>query len=409
MTKEQLGKLEVPDKPGVYFFLGVRKEVLYIGKATSLKSRVRSYFDAAIAEKRSVLIENMVLEAVSLEWTVTDSVLEAILLEANLIRTHKPAFNTKTKDDKSYNHVVFTKEDFPRILVVRGKDLVEHGDEYQKVYGPFPDSTLFKAALSVIRKIFRVYDSTAPSEAQKSKLHKGKLDFNRQIGLYPKETSKEEYARTIRHLMLFFEGRKERIMRELERDMNKAAREERFEDAHVLKKKILALQHIQDVALIRDDARAYKDGRSIRIEAYDVAHLAGKEMVGVMTVLDTDVPDKSSYRKFIIRTLPNADDPRALTEVLMRRFGHSEWPLPDLMVVDGNIIQARAAAAVLKTFDLHIPIVGVVKDEHHRPKRIIGPATQIKRHKQAILLANAEAHRFSIGFHRARRRKNALG
>ncbi len=409
MTKEQLRKQEVPDKPGVYFFLGARKEVLYIGKATSLRNRVRSYFDTAIAEKRSLLIENMVKEAVSLEWTVTDSVLEAILLEANLIRTHKPTFNTKTKDDKSYNHVVITKEEFPRILVVRGKDLIEHGDEYQKVYGPFPDSTLFKAALSIIRKIFRVYDRTAPSEAQKSKLHKGKLDFNRQIGLYPKETSKEEYARTIRHLMLFFEGRKERIMRELERDMHKAAREERFEEAHDLKKKIMALQHIQDVALIRDDARVYKDGRSIRIEAYDVAHLAGKEMVGVMTVLASDVPDKSSYRKFIIRTLPNADDPRALTEVLMRRFGHSEWPVPDLMVVDGNIIQARAAAAVLKTFDLHIPIVGVVKDEHHKPKRIIGPATQIKRHKQAILLANAEAHRFSIGFHRERRRKKLLG
>ena len=409
MTKEQLRKQEVPDKPGVYFFLGARKEVLYIGKATSLRNRVRSYFDSAIAEKRSLLIENMVQEAVSLEWTVTDSVLEAILLEANLIRTHKPTFNTKTKDDKSYNHVVITKEEFPRILVVRGKDLIEHGDEYQKVYGPFPDSTLFKAALSIIRKIFRVYDRTAPSEAQKSKLHKGKLDFNRQIGLYPKETSKEEYARTIRHLMLFFEGRKERIMRELERDMHKAAREERFEEAHDLKKKIMALQHIQDVALIRDDARVYKDGRSIRIEAYDVAHLAGKEMVGVMTVLASDVPDKSSYRKFIIRTLPNADDPRALTEVLMRRFGHSEWPVPDLMVVDGNIIQARAAAAVLKTFDLHIPIVGVVKDEHHKPKRIIGPATQIKRHKQAILLANAEAHRFSIGFHRERRRKKLLG
>lgn len=409
MTKEQLNTKKIPDKPGVYFFLGPKKEVLYIGKATSLKNRVRSYFDKAIAEKRSLLIENMVQEAVSLEWTVTDSVLEAVLLEANLIRTHKPHFNTKTKDDKSYNHVAITKEEFPRVLIVRAKDLVEHGDEYKRIFGPFPESTLFKAALGVIRRIFKVYDATAPSDTRKSKMHKGKLDFNRQIGLYPENVSKEAYARTVRHLELFFEGKKDRILRELERDMFKAAREERFEEADILKKKLFALHHIQDVALIRDDVRIHKDARSMRIEAYDVAHMAGKEMVGVMTVLNGTLPAKASYRKFIIKTLDNADDPRALKEVLRRRFAHHEWPHPELIVVDGNMVQVRAAAAVLKEYALHIAIVGVVKDEHHKPKHIVGPQTHIKKDKDAILLANAEAHRFSITFHRERRRKSFRG
>ncbi len=408
MTREQFAKKKIPNKPGVYFFLGKRKEVLYIGKATSLKTRTRSYFDAAIATKRSVLIENMVREAASLEWTETDSVLEAVLLEANLIRTHKPHFNTKTKDDKSHHHVVFTKEEFPRMLVVRGKDLIEKGSEYKKVYGPFPEGALFKSALGIIRRIFRVYDSTAPKDAQRNKLHKGKLDFNRQIGLYPSETSKEEYARTIRHLMLFFEGKKARILRELEREMYRAARNERFEEANDLKKKIFALQHIQDVALIRDDTRIHKDERSLRIEAYDDAHLSGKEMVGVMTVLVGGVPEKSAYRKFIIRAQDRADDPRALKEVLSRRLGHSEWVLPDLIVVDGNTIQMRAAEACLKEKGFHIPIVGVVKDEHHRPKRILGPVPRAKEQETAILLANAEAHRFSITFHRARRRQGML-
>ena len=125
MTKELLTKKKLPDSPGVYFFLGPRKEILYIGKATSLKNRVRSYFAADISEKRSELIEKMVVEAHFIEYTSTDSVLEALILETNLIRTHKPRYNSRSKDDKSYNHLIITNEEWPRVLVVRGKDLTE--------------------------------------------------------------------------------------------------------------------------------------------------------------------------------------------------------------------------------------------------------------------------------------------
>lgn len=408
MRKEDLVEKKMPLTPGVYFFLGRRKEVLYIGKATSLRTRVRSYFDGAISEKRSLLIEQMVQEALSLEWTETDSVLEAMLLETNLIRTHKPRYNTRAKDDKSYNHVVITNEDFPRMLIVRAKDLADD-DTYKKVYGPFPDGALFKSALRIIRKLFRFYDTIAPSDAQRNKMRKGKLDFNRQIGLYPGDISKQEYARTIRHLMLFFEGKKERIIRELERDMHKAAKRQAFEEANMLKRKVFALKHIQDIALIRDDVRVYRDEKRFRIEAYDVAHLGGTDMVGVMTVLEGESPDPSAYRKFIIRTLLDADDPAALREILERRLGHSEWPYPDLIVVDGSTAQVNAAQKVLHARSMHIPIVGVVKDEHHRPKRLIGPKKLITDHRTSILFANAEAHRFAIGFHRAKRRKRMRG
>ena len=111
MTKNQIKFDTLPDAPGVYFFLGANKKILYIGKATSLRNRVRSYFAADIAEKRSELIFNMVVEAKTVEVTETDSVLEALILETNLIRTHKPRYNTRSKDDKSYNHLVITKEE----------------------------------------------------------------------------------------------------------------------------------------------------------------------------------------------------------------------------------------------------------------------------------------------------------
>ena len=115
MTKESLKNLNLPDAPGVYFFLGAEKKVLYIGKATSLRNRVRSYFASDIIEKRSPLIEQMVAEAETVEVTETESVLEALILETNLIGTHRPHFNTKSKDDKSYNHLVITNEEWPRV------------------------------------------------------------------------------------------------------------------------------------------------------------------------------------------------------------------------------------------------------------------------------------------------------
>src|SRR3989344_8407708 len=121
MTSQDLQKLKLPDTPGVYFFLGKRKRILYIGKATSLRSRVRSYFAGDILKKRSALIEQMIAEAETVEWKETDSVLEALIIETNLIRTHKPRYNTVAKDDKSFNHLVITNEEFPRVLVVRGK------------------------------------------------------------------------------------------------------------------------------------------------------------------------------------------------------------------------------------------------------------------------------------------------
>jgi excinuclease ABC subunit C len=360
MTKEQLLRKKLPDTPGVYFFLGARKQILYIGKATSLKNRVRSYFTDDIKDKRSELIEKMVLEAKTLEHTKTDSVLEALILETNLIRTHKPVYNTRSKDDKSYNHLVITNEEFPRVLVVRGKDLTEQfsDKEIKYEFGPFTSGTLFREALKIVRKLFKFYDTKRPVGEEKGKFLRGKIDFNRQIGLYPTEENREEYNRTIRHIRLFFEGKKQQVIKELEKDMMKLAKLEKFEEAHIIKKRIFALTHIQDIALIKDDNRMYRDDKRVRIEAYDVAHMGGKDMVGVMTVIESGEVAKDEYRKFKIKTLNDANDPAALKEVLERRLNHPEWPLPQIIVVDGSTAQKNAAEAVLRATGHVIPVVG---------------------------------------------------
>ncbi len=410
MTKDVLKALELPDAPGVYFFLSANKDILYIGKATSLRSRVRSYFANDIKDKRSELIENMVRDAHTVEVTETESVLEALILETNLIRTHKPHFNTRSKDDKSYNHLVITNEEWPRVLVVRGKDLTERFTEKEIKYhfGPFPSGGLLREALKIVRKLFQFYDTKEPVGFERTKLARGTVDFNRQIGLYPNHTDKALYDRTIRHLKLFFEGRKREIIKELTKDMMKEAKVEAFEKAAKIKRQIFALEHIQDIALIKAERSTARTGRTIRIEAYDIAHMDGKDMVGVMTVLEGSEPQKDDYRKFKIKTLKDANDPAALKEVLLRRLAHPEWPFPNIIVVDGNEVQKRTAELILAEHALLVPVVAVVKDDRHKANHILGPEALVEAHKLEILHANAEAHRFAITYFRQKQRKRSL-
>jgi len=410
MIKADLKTSELPDAPGVYFFLNTQRKVLYIGKATSLKNRVRSYFANDIIEKRSLLIEQMVLEAFTVEHTQTDSVLEALILETNLIRSQKPHYNTKSKDDKSYNHLIITNEEWPRVLVVRGKDLTEKFTEKDIKYhfGPFPSSGLLREALKIVRKLFQFYDTKETIGQERTRLARGIIDFNRQIGLYPDASSKPLYDRTIRHLKLFFDGKKQQVIKELEKEMHASAKEQRFEDAGRFKKQIFALQHIQDIALIKVERSTARDGKLLRIEAYDIAHMAGKDMVGVMTVMEGSEPQKNEYRKFKIKTLKDANDPAALKEMLERRVGHPEWTYPNIIVVDGKDIQKRTAELVLQTAGLLIPVVAVVKDERHKANRIIGQKDLIEANKLEILHANAESHRFAINYYRQKSRKRSL-
>lgn len=409
MNKEKLTKTKLPNSPGVYYFLDKNKKILYIGKATSLKSRVRSYFSSDISDKRSPLIAKMVDEAYTIDYTKTDSVLEALILETNLIRSHQPSYNTKSKDDKSYNHLIITNEEWPRLLLVRERDLTEKflKQEIKYTFGPFTNGPLLREALKIVRKLFCFYDTKHKVGSEKNKTAKGIINFNRQIGLYPDLNKKKEYQRTIRHLRLFFEGKKQKILLELEKEMKSLAKKELFEEADQVKKQIFALKHINDIALLKRDT-VVKLKSSLRIEAYDIAHHQGKEMVGVMVVVEGEEPNKGEYRKFKIKTQKQANDPAALKEVLARRLEHKEWHYPDFIVVDGNEIQLNAAKTVLEKNRLNIEVVAVVKDDKHKASRIIGYKETVKKHKYGFLLANAEAHRFAINYYRKLARKKLL-
>lgn len=418
MIREHASIGILPDEPGVYFFVGERREVLYVGKATSLKDRVRSYFAPDLSATRGAHMVRMVDEARRVDFRATDSVLEALILEAKLIKELKPRYNTRDKDDKSFNFLVITtNEAWPRLLTVRGKDLERtletlrtHASRAARssslpVYGPFVHAGQFKEALKLIRKIFPYYDTVHPVEELRAKQDR-KLRFNETIGVYPpSSTTRQEYARTIRHIRLFFDGKKQQLIRSLEREMYAHARKQAFEAAATCKRQLFALQHINDISLLR---RTVSDGAhtnsALRIEGYDVAHLQGKDMIGVMTVVMGGVAQKQDYRTFNIRSVGKSNDTAALREILERRLAHAEWEYPKLIVVDGGTAQLNAARTVLRNAGVEIPVVAVTKDERHRPKQIRGPVKWRRTYAADILLANAEAHRFSLARHTHKRR-----
>ncbi len=413
METAYLLKKKLPDEPGVYFFLA-KEKILYIGKATSLRNRVKSYFVANLMVTRSSLIADMVVLADEVTFIKTDSALEALILEAELIKKHQPHYNTKEKDNKSFNFVVITKEKYPKLITIRGRDL-----EHQKIsgevkvkyqFGPFSNGESLRQALKIIRRIL-------PYRDHKCMALSGKPCFNYQIGLCPGPcvgaVSLQEYAKIIRHIVLFFRGNKPELIRVLKKEMKEYSKVLKFEEAARVKKQIFSLQHIRDVSLMAPEFQQV-DGTQIpgtpenvafRIEAYDVAHLQGSSMTGVMVVVEDGLTKKSDYRMFKIKR-QGINDVASLDEILTRRLVHDEWPMPQLIVVDGGVAQLNRAQEVLTKKGISIPLVAVVKDEKHRPREILGTFDQVEEHKKAILLANSEAHRFTLKYHRIRRSKD---
>jgi len=403
MKKSEFDSLQLPDKPGVYTFVDEKNTILYIGKATSLKDRVRSYFSNDLVEERGKRLVDMVTLAKTVRYEITDSVLEALILEANLISKHKPKYNAIGKDDKTFYFVVVTKEDFPRVLIMRGRDIEKKVTQKElsisHKFGPFPYGSQLKEALRIIRKIFPFND--------KDSIKKDQAEFYRQIKLAPDLGNSEiqkRYNETIKHIILFFKGKKQTLLLALKKEMDMYAKKLLFEKANEIKKKIFALEHIKDVSLIKKED-IEKRVSDFRIESYDIAHISGTNMVGVMTVIENGESNKQEYRKFIIKGFTSSNDVGALGEVFTRRLAHTEWQFPNLIVVDGALPQKSKLESILNLKGIQIPVVAVVKNEKHKPKGILGLKKFTEKYKSEIILANAEAHRFAVEFHRKRRSK----
>ena len=426
MKKSDYKKL--PDSPGVYIMKDGDGRVLYVGKAGNLRRRVSSYFE----RPHDVRIETLVSKIANIDFEKTDTALEALIREAELIRTLTPPFNVKEKDDKSFLYVGITREKFPRVLLVRASDGFSGSQ-----YGPFTSATSAREALKILRKIFP-WSTHDPKRIGKF----ARPCFDYEIGLCPGTCigaiTRDDYLKNIDRLKLFFEGKKKQVIRALEKEMAAAARTLDFEKAAKLRHQLFALKHIRDTALISDANHLLPESTDIngggaagvgaipfRIEGYDISNISGTSAVGSMVVFENGEPNKAEYRKFKIRSIFQPNDVGMLTEVLERRFKHGReanreamsrvedgraarlWRLPNLILIDGGVAQANAAKKVLMRAGLKIPILGIAKGPERKRNDIIGAIPKGVT-KETLIRVRNEAHRFAIGYHKTLRRINSL-
>lgn len=412
MKPEQLKNF--PDSPGIYLFY-CEKELVYIGKATSLKKRVNSYF---VGKRGSRPIEAMISEVDDIRFREADSVIEAIILEANYIKKYQPKYNVKEKDNKSWNYLTLTKENFPRLGTIREHNLKELKEsakkKYKYIFGPFP-SMKTKEMLRILHNLFSI-SRCEPNQSRPC--------FDYQIGhclgVCNGTISQDSYKeRVVKPLVYFLSGKKKTLLLSLERKMKKASTEFNFEEAKRLRDQLGSLKRIQDISLldksfINNYFEEDIDFRVNRIEGYDISNFGEDAKVGSMIVFNSKGAIKEQYKKFKIKTVSGQSDVDCLREVLERRFKHMDWELPDIVLVDGGKPQTGIAENVLIGFNLTIPIVGIAKGEDRKKNEFILNSGNekflawVKENEQLLIQARDEAHRFAISYQRQVLRKSNL-
>jgi len=360
--KKQINQL--PQKPGVYIFLDKTGRFLYVGKAVKIKNRVRSHFVQGNQYYKKDWLPNIA----KIDFIVTGNEKEALLLENELIKKYQPRFNIQWKDDKSYFWIEVGDEEWPRVRIVHKPSLSETARRGIRLIGPFVNGTELKQVLRALRKII-------PYRTCKNSYEKPCLQWH--LGLCPAHRSLGEGG-----------------------PAHKTAGGQRTN----LKKYCESLNALAQLL------RLYA-GEAIRIEAYDISNIQGTNATGSMVVFKNNRAQKSAYRKFKIKTVRGANDAAMLKEVLNRRACHQEWPLPDLILIDGGQPQLSGARnSLLAAAQPLIPIVSLAKQQEELYTIYSPRALRLNRLPVAFgLIFQAirdEAHRFAISYYRKLHRKS---
>ena len=420
---------KLPKSPGVYIFKNKNRAVLYVGKATNLRDRVRSYFFFTSKKVSSFgrPVDYAIGQIADIKVIRTDTVLEAYILEQDLIKRFQPKYNAMGRDDKSFSYVVLAKEKWPRFLILRKTELskfpnkkiqnTKHQIQFARIFGPYTSKKQIEIALKILRKIF-------PYHSKPQKSEKGCLDF--QIGLCPGphdgKISRADYLKNIRGIIMILKGKKKGLIKKLEMEMKDYSKICEYEKAAEIRNKIFALKHIRDIALIAKDddkSRILSAGwrTEFRIEAYDISNISGQYAVGSMIVFEGEESKRSEYRKFRIKNIQGVDDIGMMREVLNRRF-HNSWPKPDLLLLDGGLGHLHMAERLLRRLNLNIVLVAVAKGPERKKLEINYNANlqintdpriaNIINNRNLIKQIMDEAHRFAITYHKKVRRREFI-
>ncbi|HMR72866.1 MAG TPA: excinuclease ABC subunit UvrC [Candidatus Saccharibacteria bacterium] len=371
MNKQLADKLKtLPKTPGVYFHKSAAGEIIYVGKAAVLKNRVRQYFQKS--RLRDAKTDALVAEIAMTDWMEVESELEALFLEAEMIRRYMPRYNILLRDDKSLSYIrIDIQSDYPTVTTTHHP--LDDGAEY---FGPYFSLYSIRQALKLLRRIFP-FATNRQTGQKRATLH---YHLGLDPGLESGKTSLAEYRASLRRLIAVIKGKKQTILKELERDMHRAAKEHRFEDAARIRNQLRHLQELgrqvifsdkefldisKDQALVQLQELLSLKQPPRRIEGFDVSHMSGTHVVASMVTFVNGVSKRDEYRKFKLTKQQN-DDYASMHEVLQRRFSEKNrkaWGLPDIVLVDGGIGQLGSAIGAIRANNTSVAVIGLAKRE----------------------------------------------
>lgn len=420
MTDALKAKLKtLPSAPGVYFHKNKQGEIIYVGKAAVLKNRVRQYFQNTEKDPKTTAL---VAEIYDTDWIVVDTEMDALFLESEMIKRYMPKWNILLRDDKTVSYVrIDMKSPVPYVSMTR-----QPLDDKATYIGPFYAKATVATALRTLRKVFPYYD----------KPYDGKKTLNTDLGLTPGievgKTTPSEYKKTLRKLIRYLEGEREKLIREIEKEMKTEAKLEHYERAAELRNQYFGLKGLKKKIVFSDKEflnissdQALKQLQKLlnlsapprRIEGYDISHEQGTNVVASMVVFTNGVSDRAEYRKFKMRRQKN-DDTGNMRETIERRLKHKEWEYPNLIILDGAEGQINAVKDLLVS--AKIPVIGRDKSGDHTknaPVHIVIPDENEPSGFRSVIFSSDshvakliariddESHRFAITYHRLLKKK----
>lgn len=405
---------ELPKTAGVYSFYE-KNEAIYIGKAINIQSRVKNHFNQPSYR------DDLFIDKVSkIGYFETGSEIEALVLEASLIKKYQPKFNVVWRDDKNYFYVAIAQNDqnIPYVFITHQKN-----DAKAAYVGPFVEGTALKKTLKFLRRAFPYYTVKKHPKTKCTWCH---------LGLCPgPDPDLKEYKKNIKKLILVLQGKSSAVLNSLKKEMNHLSEESKFEKAAEVRDRIHNLQQVMAHAGVIEPTKTQSDngwqktqkilqgllnlGKEIsRIECYDVSNIQGKSATGSMVVFIDGKAEKSQYKKFRIRMENEPNDIAMLKETLQRRLSHKEWPYPEIILIDGGIAQLNVAtnAKNEKSETKSIKVISIAKrdkDLYIEGRNDFVPLKSLPREiYNLVLQLDDEAHRFAIAYHKKLRKKALL-
>jgi excinuclease ABC subunit C len=421
---------EFPPTPGVYLMKDAQGRVLYIGKAKNLRNRAGHYFtQAAVDDPRTT---DLVKQIRDIDFVPAESDVDALLLEARLVKDVQPPFNVELKDDKSFPYLqIRTREDFPRVEFTR-----KPRRRGVKLYGPFTSAKSLRFAIQVLQRVFQFRTCSLDIDANDPRwrwfrpcilhsIHRCTAPCNLRV-------TREDYRKQIRALRLVLEGKKERLLKEMEQSMREASAALQFERAARLRDDIDALRNLGRRGEVDKDLQPHVFALEPRkgllglrkalglpqvprtVEGIDIAHLGGSDTVASLVAFIDGLPFKNGYRRYKIKSVEGVDDFASIREVVARRFRQrgpheDEQPFPDVLLIDGGKGQLNAAQDAFRMLHIEPPcLISLAKQDEEIFRPGESEPLRLSRHSAALRLlqyVRDEAHRFAQHYHHLLRRK----